>query len=267
MDKIEICKKLKESTQKILLFDGDKFAGFSGSGIVIKSDGMLLTANHVVAPCAKLINPRIFAHSAGGISHKKTEYRLRLFDVSFDIGMPNFAKPLLIDLAVLMPKEKINDRPYIETENELCVEGQDMFMAGFPDEISPPLNFNRMLNFENSELAKSKEQIEIFFSSFMCLIMIKSGMIGGIQKVNISGKSQIKGFEKDIKANGAVYWIDNGSNHGASGGPVVDVNGKLVGIICEKGLTTQLITENSGIKVPSGATMALSHHLITWALK
>lgn len=266
MDKKEICEKLKNSTKKILLFDGDKFSGFSGSGVVIKSDGTLLTANHVVAPCAKLSNPRIFAHSAGGVSYEKIEYKVRLFNVSFDIGMPNFAKPLLIDLAVLVPIETIDEHPYIEIEDEICVNGSDVFMAGFPDEISLPLNFDRMLNFNNTELAEKKDQIETFFSSFMCLIMIKSGMIGGVQKVNISGESKIKGIEKSITANGAVYWIDNGSNHGASGGPVVNPHGKLIGIICEKGLTNQKIEEDLIIKVPSGATMALSHHLITWGV-
>ena len=266
MDKIEVCNKLKESTKKLLLFDGDKFTGFSGTGFVIKNDGTLLTANHIVTPCTKLANSRIFAHSGAGASWGKIEYKVRLSNVLLDIGMPEFAKPLLIDLAILEPLERINGHPYIETENELSVEGSEVIMAGFPDEISPPLNFNRMLNFNNPKLAKNKDQIEAFFSGFMCLMMIKNGMIGSVQKVNLSMESKIKGLEKSITANGAEYWIDNGSNHGASGGPVVNCSGKLIGIICEKGLTNQRVAENLRIKVPSGATMALSHKLITWSL-
>ena len=265
MNKIEICENLKKSTKKILLFDGDNFTGSSGTGVVINDAGTLLTANHVVAPCTKLTNPRFFAYGIGEIS--KIEYKVQLFNASIDINMPDFTKPLLIDLAVLEPTKKIKEHPYIELNNELSIEGSDVIMAGFPDEIKPPLNFNKMLNFNNSDLDKEKDKIETFFESFMCLIMIKSGMIGSVQKTNISGNSKISGLEKSFTANGAVYWVDNGSNHGASGGPVVDTSGKLIGIICEKGLTNQMITQDTGIKVPSGATMALSHKLITWALK
>ena len=139
-------------------------------------------------------------------------------------------------------------------------------MAGFPDEISPPLNFEAMLNYNNSDLAKNKNQIEAFFKVFMRLIMIKKGMIGGVHKVNISGNCDIPGLVKEVKVQGAVYWIDNGSNHGASGGPVINFDGKLIGIVCEKGLTNQSITDDLSLKVPSGATMALSHKLISWAI-
>ena len=98
----------------------------------------------------------------------------------------------------------------------------------------------------------------------MCLAMIKSGMIGAIHKIKISGNSTIPGLQKGINLEGAEYWIDNTSTYGASGGPVVNSLGKLIGILCEKGMTTD---PGLDIKVPSGSTMALSHKLITWGLK
>ena len=82
--------------------------------------------------------------------------------------------------------------------------------------------------------------------------MVRHGIVGSVQKIQINDN-----------INGATYWIDNAVTYGASGGPVVDSFGKLIGIISEKGVTDGVDSENS---VPSGSTMALSHKLITWHL-
>lgn len=265
MDKIEICKQLKGTVRKIVLFELQDNPISLGTGVIVNDSGFLLTANHVVSEYAKLKNPKIIAY--GLEDSQNIEYKPRLFNVSFSINMPEFALPLGIDLAILEPIQKLSNISYIELEENILLEGEDVIMAGFPDEISLPLNFDRMLNYENSDFAKNKKQIEIFFKVFMRLAMMKEGMIGGVHKVNISGKCAIPGLNNEIKAEGAVYWIDNGSNHGASGGPVVNSSGKLIGIICEKGLTAQNIGNDLKIQVTAGSTMALSHHLITWALK
>ena len=261
MDKIDICKKIKESIRKLVLLNEEQVICW-GTGIVTSDKGIILTANHVISDYSKLSHPKIIAYGVENIP--TIEYKPKLFNVSFDIGMPDFAKPLTIDLAILEPVKNIDKVPYIELENEIATEGVDIIMAGFPDEILPPLNFDKMLNFNNPELNKNRFKIEEFLKVHMRLIMIKSGMIGSVQKTNISGKCKIPGLTKSIEVKGAVYWIDNASNHGASGGPVLNLSGKLIGIICEKGLTNQE-QEIPGLnfKVPSGATMALSHNLIT----
>jgi len=265
MDKIDICKKIKQSIRKIILLDKEQVICW-GTGTVVSNRGTMLTANHVVNCYYKLSHPKIIAYGMGNIPI--VEYKPKLLNVSFDIGMPEFVKPLIIDLAILEPTKTLNGISYIELGNEIMPEGTDVIMAGFPDEILPPLNFDKTLNFDNPELNKNRFKIEEFFKVHMRLIMIKSGMIGSVQKINISGRCEITGFAKAIKVEGATYWIDNASNNGASGGPVVDFSGKLIGIICEKGLTDQE-QEVPGLnfKVPSGATMALSYNLITWGLK
>jgi len=264
MDKIEICKKIRKTIRKIVLFgkdDTDKdYIGW-GTAAVVNDAGTLLTANHVVEKYSELSNPKIVAYGLDDVA--EIEYKPKLFNVSLNINIPNIAYPLSIDLAVLIPVKEIKDIPYLELENEIISEGADIIMAGFPDEVSPPLNFNRMLNFNHPDLLKNKHQIDIFFKVLMRLIMIKSGMVGGVQKVNLNNCT---GFGKIINAEGAVYWIDNVSNHGASGGPVVNSCGKLIGIICEKGITQQKVANDLCFDVPSGATMALSHQLITWGL-
>lgn len=264
MDKIEICEKIKKSIRKLVLSDGEQIKCW-GTGIVINDSGVILTANHVISDYSNLTHPQIIAYGLGDIP--TIEYKPKLFNISFDINMPDFAKPLTIDLAILESIKNINGISHIELGDEIATEGTDVIMAGFPDEMKPPLNFDRMLNFDNPELSKNRFKIGQFFKVQMRLIMIKSGMIGSVQETNVSGKCEIPGLPKFIEVKGAVYWIDNASNHGASGGPVVNLSGKLIGIISEKGLTKQEITSDLNFKVPSGSTMALSHNLITWGFK
>jgi len=264
MNKIEICKKIKESIRHLVLFDDNKIVG-SGTGIVIEKTGELLTANHVVKKYPILSNPKIFADGIGDIP--RLEYKPLLLGLSLDINMSQYAKPLEIDLAILKPTEKQSTFAFIELDDNNAVEGEEVIMAGFPDEIKPPLNFDKMLNFDNPELEKQRDQIDNFFKHLMSLIMMKSGMIGSVQGVKLnSTKINIPGFNRrEINVEGAVYWIDNASTYGASGGPVVNPYGKLIGIVSEKGLTQ--LEPYSEIDIPSGSTMALSHKLITWFLE
>jgi len=264
MNKIEICEKLKKSIRKIILLNNNRIIN-SGTGIIITETGTLLTANHVVSKYAKLPNPKITALAASGADNiSRNNYQPFLYNVTLDINMPAFAKPLEIDLAILKPIRKTTDEiTFVELENDIPSGGTDVIMAGFPDEIKPPLHFDRMLNFENPELDEKRTDIEDFFKYLMCLVMMKSGMIGAVHKIKLSCNSIIPGIQKNINVEGAEYWIDNASTYGASGGPVVNSSGKLIGILCEKGMTTE---PNIDLEVPSGSTMVLSHKLITWGL-
>lgn len=262
MNKIEICNKIKNSIRKLMVFDGEKAKSY-GTAIVINDSGLLLTANHVISKYSKLANHKLLAYGLHNIPEMEYE---PTFNFSIDIGEPDYFKPLQIDLAILNPLKSTDKVEFIELEDENALEGTDVIMAGFPDEVHPPLNFDKMLNFENPELFKNKEQIENFFEVFIRMIFIKGGMIGSAQRTVLNCIHKVHGIEKQISVEGAVYWIDNSSNHGASGGPVVNSSGKLVGIISEMGLTTHQVLKDVYLDVPSGATMALSHKLITWSL-
>ncbi len=260
MDKIEICKKVKETIRHLVLFDSDQIVA-SGTGVVIKETGELLTADHVISDYPKLTNPRIIANGVGNIV--RVEYEPLLFNLSLDIDMAGHVRPLVIDLAILKPTREMKEVSFIKLSDAISLEGEEIIMAGFPDEIKPPLNFNKMLNFDNPELGKQKVQIDNFFKHLMSLIMMKSGMVGSVQKVKLnSSKINIAGFDnKKNNIKGAVYWIDNASTYGASGGPVVNSSGELIGIVSEKGMTNF-----SSMEIPSGSTMVLSYKLITWFL-
>lgn len=246
MDKKEICKKIKEVVRKITITH-DGFVVGLGTGVTINSSGYLLTANHVLCNYSESSGKII----ANGIEDAcTTEYKPILYNVKIDIK--GFFNPIIIDLAILVPLSKIETN-FMELSDNIAVEGEDVIMAGFPDDIKLPLNFDKALNFNNRDLKEKKYEIESFLKNSMRLMMARHGMIGSVQKININN---------DI--NGATYWIDNAVTYGASGGPVIDSSGKLIGIISEKGVTDGVDSENL---VPSGSAMALSHKLITWGLK
>jgi len=265
MDKVIICKKIKQSIRHLILFDGKDIVS-SGTGIIVKDTGELLTANHVIADYNALSSPRIIARGASGAGKiREIEYRPLISNIDLNINMPNYAKPLKVDLAILGPLKETEKISFIEMEDKIASEGEEVIMAGFPDEIKPPMNFDKMLNFDNPDLFNQKTKIDEFFKYSMSLMMMKGGMIGSVQRVNLMNcKINLPGFSKKIiNAKGAVYWIDNASTYGASGGPVIDSSGRVIAIISEKGITEQ----EMGLAVPSGSTMALSHKLITWFLE
>ncbi|MCX6765944.1 MAG: serine protease [Candidatus Moranbacteria bacterium] len=260
MNKIEICKKIKNVTRKILLKDGDNYIS-AGTGILINSEGFILTANHVIEKYKQLKQPLIIVNTFDNDgSLQPIPYTIDFSDVSLDVGTSGVVKPLGIDLAILRPIENLEGLEFMELEESIPDVGEDVIMAGFPDEINPTLDFNKSLNYEgNAELVAKHKEIENHFKFSMNLIMAKSGMIGAVHGIKISAKF----LDKSVSIDGASYWIDNASTFGASGGPVVNYSGKLVGIVCQKGLTSL-----NGIEkiIPSGTTMALSHKLITWKI-
>ncbi|KKP67784.1 MAG: hypothetical protein UR66_C0010G0022 [Candidatus Moranbacteria bacterium GW2011_GWE1_35_17] len=261
MNKVEICKKLERTAVKIALFSGDQLQG-TGTGVIIKNNGVVLTANHVISDFCKIANPKIII-----ITKDKNdkvlhlEYLPVLYNVSFDANMPESFNSLNIDLAILKPKEVVDfGDDYISLEDNLMPVGEDIIMAGFPDEIRLPLDVDSKFNFDNPEMLEKRKEIGQALDFFMALRMAKSGMVGATHKIIINGNFN----SKSINVEGASYWIDNASTFGASGGPVVNYEGRLVGIICQKALTK--LPPYSEINIPSGSTMALSHKLITWGM-
>lgn len=257
MNKIEICKKLEKIVVKVAVFDG-KILKSTGTGVVIRKDGILLTANHVIENYKSLSDPKIVIVAK---SNKEKalhlEYEPVFADVSLDMQMPQFLAPLEIDLAILRPKNKADfEFDFILLDDEIVPVGTDVIMAGFPDEVKLPLDFASKLDFSNKELKGKETDINQALSFFMALRMVKSGMVGAMHRITLNSKFN----SKIINIKGASYWIDNVCTFGASGGAVVNSDCKLVGIMCQKAMT-QFLPQ---IDIPSGSTMALSHKLITW---
>ena len=109
-----------------------------GTGVVVDSSGLLLTANHVVKDCL-LPNHRILI--SGVNDERAVGYKPLLIGVSLNVGVAEFIKPISIDLVILEPivKEEVNS--FMELNQEVVSEGEEVLMAGFSDDIRVAIEF------------------------------------------------------------------------------------------------------------------------------
>jgi hypothetical protein len=141
-------------------------------------------------------------------------------------------------------------------------------MAGFPEDLKTPLDIVEKFKSQKLTGPRAIEKIKEFSYSIIPWIMFKHGIIGGVIHI-YAGRMQadVLGSVVSFPLHAAEYWIDNTYARGASGGPVVNSEGSLLGIITETGETsTTDLTGTLSFPVPSGSTRVLSHKLITWSI-
>jgi len=258
MNTIKICKKLKEATRKIIIHDGVEIIGI-GSGVIINNKGDILTAAHVVTtrlPVRKedVQDPEIeilVMHEGIGVFKYYSSHCGITFVSEF------IKEPISIDLAVIRPYSPMTDTPSISINVNTLALGTKILMAGFSDEIAFPFSFDKKLNYKHpylrqlpSAMQKAHPILKKFFDIAKMSLMIKSGMIGNILHFNFKDPS--------INYSGDILYIDNVMHSGASGGPVVNENCELVGIISERAIAEVSFEESPGLKVPSGSAVAIT---------
>lgn len=266
MEKRQICEKLERVMRRITIQTQRKL--YCGSGVVIREDGLVLTAAHVVAENCR--DPYHGAIMVNEKARKADEYAMLISQpLAIDIGLPDYMGNVPIDLMLLAPKQTKSDVEYIELEDQLAKVGDDVIIGGFPEDIGYPLEFFDYINFDNPEMKKHKVDVEKFKQLDFRQPVQKSAMVGLVNGVDLQdcdvSSFGFDGLER-VTAHGADYWLDNQLTYGGSGGPMVNMDGKLVGIMYKKEFTNQ---ENDGLQdilVPSGTGRAISHKLITWML-
>ena len=256
MDKPALCKKIRDCTYCIaIIYKGEMIS--TGSGVCYRTDRWLLTAAHVIDPklsldAAYLKDPSLKIYAKAASSKRWGEYCQVL--VGYSIHLPAYMKrPLVVDLAILRPTIEVRDSHFLSCAIVPSPIGTDVLLAGFPDEMRLPFDFDTLLNYRHPDMtAKKRVQLELSKNQ----LLIKSGMIGCVHSITLEDS------EKAFKAQGEIYWIDNASHYGASGGPVVGMDGSVIGIICQRGDTSAGSSDIPELRVPSGSSLALSPRLV-----
>lgn len=182
MNKVDLSNILDKTTYVIKAYENGELYS-EGSAFCFNPNGMLITAAHVVTgrlPIRKKDykgeNIKITGRTKKG---KLLEYRTVICGIKINWPDGPLKEPLEIDLAILEPVEKPSSVPFLEIENSNMPVGTEVLMAGYPDELELPLQWDKSIGKEYLEKKQSVEDIQHNMQRVKeLLIMIKSGMIG-----------------------------------------------------------------------------------------
>lgn len=260
MDTIELSKKLTETTYFITSFFGnDPFNKENnigtGSGVTINKNGDILTAAHVISgripfKPEDISNPNqvILARNH---SNDFIQYIPQLFISPFTSSI--FRAPICIDLVILQPVNQRTNVNYLPISSSKILVGEKILMAGYPDDMELPLSISKSSLTPEAYKKFNGKQLE---NASQMLLMIKSGMVGHVKNFTLDD------INKKIRFEGTSFFIDNELHSGASGGPVINSLGEVLGIISQRAITSVAYEETPKLKVPSGSTIAISARTI-----
>lgn len=162
---------------------------------------------------------------------------------------------IVFDVAVLAPVEA-QDKPFDHLVANIHPPrlGDELYMAGYSDEVAFPFGLDRHLN--SDEL---KEQQRLGINAIIGGTMIKRGVVGN---VTVGSASLSDGRTLNITR----MYLDNHVHSGASGGPIVDENGKARGIIAMRAVTATFQKQGERLEVPSGSCVAYGLDFLSTSL-
>lgn len=257
MNTFKLSAKLSETTYLINAFNGpeplDKETTVSiGSGVSINSYGDLLTAAHVVTGRTPIKQEDVSDPTVTIVARTEKDPFIQYAPAicGLQVHNPLLNEPLLVDLAILRPVSPRKDVPYLRRANDRVEVGTQVLMAGFPDDMIPPFSFDQILDTQKPEVQSLLPVVKIV----QHLLMIKSGMVGHSNEVVLSNG--------EITLTGDVFYVDNQLHSGASGGPVINGNGEIIGIVTQRAITSVPYEDTPNLRVPSGSTIAVSPRTI-----
>lgn len=256
--RLELKEEVEKYTYVIHCYDIDGVCYNSGSATAFTEDGFLLTPLHVPHP--ELFNETIFYGMDNtkvkeviesnlndpikimGKSVKDEEF------IEYELGtnyylmfFSCFNKPFLLDVAVLRPKKDLKDVPHVSILEGRAGSCSSVLMAGFSTEA------RKAFDFSDEVCGMFEEKPPIVF---------KHGMVASAQTLRVVDIGDVKEFCFN------VYYIDNQVNEGFSGGPVVNSDGELLGIITTRvGVTIKNISDDDELQyfeVTAGSALSIS---------
>jgi len=259
----EICQRIAAATWRIIIVEAgppQKLVSF-GTAFAVSPSGLLLTARHVVS------NGRSFycqpIPCLGNQADETKLYRpITDADLSIDTGAKE-TKPFPIDLAVLAPVVS-ESKPcaYLPLRRDLLEVGHDVIVAGYAKDIPHPLFMDEHVDtrtFEGMDMQKRFQQ-----SYGLRQLFAKKTMIGARWGLTMNNYP-LQG--STVQAAQYIYGTD--LVEGASGGPVVDMDGKVAAVISRRG-TAELsgyelsTTDGRSLStLPTSSGTAFSHNLVT----
>jgi S1-C subfamily serine protease len=258
MNKIEISDALIQTTYLVTSFYGqeplnpENSIGI-GSGVAINAKGDLLTAAHVVTGRITVRPEDVNDPNVTYLAKTKAGQFNQYYPVRCGVGIQNSLtkEPITVDLALLRPISTQNDVPFLRLNRNPIKVGLEVLMAGFPDDMELPLSFDQTLDRTQPEVQLILRGLQIARQQLM---MIKSGMIGYENSVTLTNGQ--------LTLEGQVFYVDNQLQSGASGGPVVNQDAEVIGIITQRATTTVSYLDIINLGVPSGSTVAVSPRLL-----
>lgn len=232
-----------------------------GTGFSFTEAGHVITAAHVSAGKVPISTEefndpewKIFCKFPG---RPPIEYTQVLPVIG--IGVQGFAKPLYIDQTVLVPTQAAGPKyPFLSISPTNVVRGQEVFVAGFSDEVVLPFEFDRYMSRTARGAAEFFDGMAKGYGADMANLMIKRCVVGNLRTAVASMSG-----EEDFTC--SVFYADNGMHSGASGGPVVDSNGMAVGMITKRALTdASQASHPEKLWIPSGSTLCLGLEPVKW---
>lgn len=253
-------KELYETIQKccgyVTVILHDKVIS-EGTCFTFTSDGEVITAAHVVTGRTPIRledysdpDAKIFIKFSG---RPVIEYRVSLCGLS--IQNDAFRETIQLDIAALAPKQKQSDAfPYLPASLTSPHLGQEVFLSGFSDDLALPFDIDKIADRDFPGMKEFFSAMEKGYMADMMGPLIKRAVVGNHRRIEASNSAQNINLEIDL------FYLDNGVNSGASGGPVVNTKGEAIGVITQRAVTSASQESAPGLKVPAGATVAISLH-------
>lgn len=260
-----VAEKLLRTTYVVDVYqDGELYS--SGSAYCFHEQGFLATAGHVITNRTPIREEdwkdpglKVLARIAGG---KEAAYEVAMCGMNL-AWEGVLVRSLQVDLAVLRPSEPRSGVEHLGWHTTRRPVGTRVLMAGFPDEMEPPLRFTEAVDPGNPGFRDSAEETAEKIRKVGQIPMVKSGMVGYSDSVKV-----------DLDGSGSrvfdvgVYYVDNAMHSGASGGPVVDLSGKALGTITHRAVTKVPFPEleEPNKDVPSGSALAVATYTLVDAI-